>query len=191
MATEANPTLPPISSVPYLDDSARDEILALLFEPSPTLTSMFTPLLAEQIFPSYNALIGAVCNGLQTISDLAALEDILSSHPRLGAKKVESAMSQMEQKAMEKASGNTSGQTIDETSKLEEQETLKGLNEEYEKTFPGLRYVVFVNGRSRPVIFEDMRRRISRGDIKAERVEAIQAMCDIAYDRAEKLQQHP
>jgi hypothetical protein len=30
-----------------------------------------------------------------------------------------------------------------------------------------------VNGRSRPVIFEDMKRRIERGDIKAERSEAI------------------
>ncbi len=32
---------------------------------------------------------------------------------------------------------------------------------------------VFVNGRPRPVIFEDMRKRISRGDIAAERKEAI------------------
>lgn len=36
---------------------------------------------------------------------------------------------------------------------------------------------VFVNGRSRPVIFEDMRRRISRGDIGLERKEAIQVRC--------------
>jgi len=33
---------------------------------------------------------------------------------------------------------------------------------------------VFVNGRSRPVIMEDMRARIERGDIDAERREAIQ-----------------
>lgn len=47
---------------------------------------------------------------------------------------------------------------------------------------------VFVNGRPRPVIMENMRARIDRGDIKAERQEAIQAMCDIALDRATKLQ---
>jgi hypothetical protein len=35
---------------------------------------------------------------------------------------------------------------------------------------------------------ENMRARIDRGDIKAERQEAIQAMCDIAADRASKLQ---
>jgi hypothetical protein len=33
---------------------------------------------------------------------------------------------------------------------------------------------VFVNGRSRPAILEDMRVRIARGDIDAERREAIQ-----------------
>jgi len=62
------------------------------------------------------------------------------------------------------------------------------LNEEYEGKFPGLRYVVFVNGRPRSEIMENMRSRIDRGDIKAERQEAIQAMCDIALDRATKLQ---
>jgi hypothetical protein len=33
---------------------------------------------------------------------------------------------------------------------------------------------VFVNGRERPVIMQDMRRRIERGDVEAERGEAIQ-----------------
>jgi hypothetical protein len=47
---------------------------------------------------------------------------------------------------------------------------------------------VFVNGRSRPAIMENMRSRIDRGDIKAERQEAIKAMCDIAADRVSKLQ---
>lgn len=32
---------------------------------------------------------------------------------------------------------------------------------------------VFVNGRSRPVIMENMRQRIARGDITTERAEAI------------------
>lgn len=35
---------------------------------------------------------------------------------------------------------------------------------------------------------DNMRSRIDRGDAKAERLEAIQAMCDIALDRAAKLQ---
>jgi hypothetical protein len=36
-----------------------------------------------------------------------------------------------------------------------------------------IRCSVFVNGRSRPVIMENMRARIDRGDIEAERQEAI------------------
>jgi hypothetical protein len=63
---------------------------------------------------------------------------------------------------------------------------------------------VFVNGRPRPAIMENLKSRIERGDIKIERQEAIQvnysfdmrrttltmcqAMCDIAIDRAAKLQ---
>jgi hypothetical protein len=35
-------------------------------------------------------------------------------------------------------------------------------------------YSVFVNGRSRPAVMDNMRQRIDRGDIKAERAEAIQ-----------------
>jgi hypothetical protein len=37
----------------------------------------------------------------------------------------------------------------------------------------GTTFRVFVNGRPRPVIFENMRERIARGDIAAERAEAI------------------
>ncbi|OCL10861.1 hypothetical protein AOQ84DRAFT_288397, partial [Glonium stellatum] len=48
---------------------------------------------------------------------------------------------------------------------------------------------VFVNGRSRPEVMANMRSRIARNDIAAERAEAIQAMCDIAVDRAQKLPQ--
>jgi len=108
-------------------------------------------------------------------SDTEWLDKILGAHPRLGAKKVESAQSQAEQAQL-----NTGGEG--EAAKLRE------LNELYEKTFPGLKYVVFVNGRSRTVIMENMNERILRGDIKLERAEAIKAMCDIAADRAVKLQ---
>jgi hypothetical protein len=36
---------------------------------------------------------------------------------------------------------------------------------------------VFVNERERPVVMQDMQRRIERGDIEAERGEAIQVCC--------------
>jgi len=76
----------------------------------------------------------------------------------------------------------------EDEAKAKEAETLRQLNREYEEKFPGLRYVVFVNGRPRTVIFENMRERIERGDIGEERREGIKAMCDIALDRVGKLQ---
>jgi hypothetical protein len=40
---------------------------------------------------------------------------------------------------------------------------------------------VFVNGRERPVIMENMRARMERGDLEAERREAIQVCFSFIY----------
>lgn len=158
--------LPEISTLPSLPTQERAEVLDLLFEPSQPLHTLSVELLREQTFPSYDELTVAVGVQLTELSESASssdtkwLESILGSHPRLGAKEVDSAQSQAEQAQLQ-AGGE------------EEAEKLRSLNEEYEETFPGLRYVVFVNGRSRPVIMEDMRKRIAAGDIKAERAAAI------------------
>jgi 2-oxo-4-hydroxy-4-carboxy--5-ureidoimidazoline (OHCU) decarboxylase len=197
-------TLPPISSLPTASVKIQINALDLLFESSTDLHTLVLPTLRpkrvpanpglsvdlpgpskatipEAQFTSYASLIRHVDSLLVALSQSEApgarkkLHIILGSHPRLGAKKVDSAQSQAEQAQL-----NTGG--------AEEAEKLKALNEEYETRFPGLRYVVFVNGRSRPVIMEDMRRRIDRGDISAEEKEAIRAMVDIALDRAKKLE---
>lgn len=55
----------------------------------------------------------------------------------------------------------------------DEAEQLKQLNEEYERAFPGLRYVTFVQGRSRTVIMEDMKRRVSGSNVASEQADAI------------------
>ncbi|ODQ54321.1 hypothetical protein SAICODRAFT_29485 [Saitoella complicata NRRL Y-17804] len=118
---------------------------------------------------------------------MKSLLTILSAHPRLGAKKVESTHSQSEQSSL--------GGGPDET------QALVQLNREYEDTFPGLRYVTFVNGRSRGEIMEDMRERIEGGRRgggavavavrdtvwRGEVEDAIEAMCEIAGDRVKKL----
>lgn len=176
--------LPPVSSLTTAPTGDRTYVLDLLFEPSQPLHNLALPLLNGTEFASYDDLIVAV--GVQltelaessSTSDTAWLEQILGAHPRLGEKKVESAQSRAEQANLNKAGPEAEAEAAE----------LKKLNEEYEKTFPGLRYVVFVNGRSRPDIFNNMRERIGRGDIKAERNEAIKAMCQIASDRARKLQ---
>ena len=67
-------------------------------------------------------------------SDQKWLDAILSAHPRLGEKKVESELSRKEQAAMTAASGAQGDSE-------EVRERLKQLNEEYEAKFPRLRYV--------------------------------------------------
>ncbi|KAH6642182.1 Oxo-4-hydroxy-4-carboxy-5-ureidoimidazoline decarboxylase [Boeremia exigua] len=174
-------SLPAISTLPHAADSELTTVLDLLFEPSPPLNALTLPVLRSTTFPSYDVLITAVNAQLKALAssdspeDVKKLSEILCSHPRLGEKKVESEQSRKEQAQLQQGAE-------------EEKEKLASLNREYEEKFPGLRYVVFVNGRPRPVVMENMRSRIDRGDIKAERQEAIQAMCDIALDRATKLQ---
>lgn len=174
-------SLPPITSLPHATTQDLTHVLDLLFEPSPPLREMTLPVLRSATFPSYDILITAVTAQLSALAsssdekDVARLSEILCSHPRLGEKKVDSEQSRKEQAQLQQGAD-------------EDKEKLSQLNREYEDKFPGLRYVVFVNGRPRPEIMENMRSRIDRGDVRAERLEAIQAMCDIALDRAAKLQ---
>lgn len=157
--------LPAVADIPILDAERRAHILDLLFEPSTQLHTLSVPLMHEKSFDSYQDLISAVGLQLTDLADSAStsdkqwLESILASHPRLGAKKVDSAQSQAEQAQLKGSA--------------EEADQLRRLNEEYESRFPGLKYVVFVNGRSRPVIMDDMETRIAKGDMAAERVAAI------------------
>ncbi|KFY35698.1 hypothetical protein V494_05700 [Pseudogymnoascus sp. VKM F-4513 (FW-928)] len=170
--------LPPAATLSSLPTSDQTHVLDLLFEPSPPLHTLSLPLFTRPV-PSYPALIEAIRTQLNLLStsatpqDGAQLDAILGAHPRLGAKKVDSAQSAAEQAQL--GGGE------------EEARKLAALNEEYEAKFPGLRYVVFVNGRGRGEIMKNMRERIDRGDGAAERDEGIKAMCDIALDRAEKL----
>ncbi|KAK3494215.1 Oxo-4-hydroxy-4-carboxy-5-ureidoimidazoline decarboxylase [Neurospora hispaniola] len=191
---EATPFLPAITSLPTLPDAALISTLDLLFEPSPDLHALALPTLRTISFSSYDDLISTLRDELLAIADAVALaaadpsvpqiekeniqrplHAILGSHPRLGEPKKEtlSAQSQKEQAHLNDS----------EEVKAE----LRRLNKEYEDTFPGLRYVVWVNGRGRGEVMGDMRRRIARGDLRAEEREGIEAMCDIAADRAAKL----
>lgn len=195
-------SLPPISSLPTADENTIKSVLDALFEPSPEIHAIAIPVIQktgrisanpglsadlppplpssatipdDTPFTSYASLIHHIGTLLHQLAISSAssspssssstsrdkLHGILGSHPRLGAKKVESAQSRAEQAQLN-------------TGAADEAERLAALNSEYEARFPGLRYVVFVNGRSRDVVMEDMRRRIDRGDIRAEEREGIQ-----------------
>jgi 2-oxo-4-hydroxy-4-carboxy--5-ureidoimidazoline (OHCU) decarboxylase len=168
-------SLPPAASLHSLPDGTIAQILNLLFEPSEALTSLIIPKIRSTAISTYTDLSNLTRQTLLSLpSDSPVLLSILSAHPRLGAKKVDSEQSQSEQKSL----GNET-----------ERAQLEKLNEEYEAAFPGLRYVVFVNGRSREVVMDDMKRRIKEATMEEEVRSASEAMCDIAVDRAKKLGQ--
>lgn len=126
--------LPPISTLPSLDAEERAKVLDLLFEPCQQLHTLSVSLLREKTFSSYDELIEAVGKQLFELyesnleSDTKWLDAILSAHPRLGEKHVDS-----EQSRSEQAQLNQGGS--------EEAQLLADMNRKYEETFPGLRYV--------------------------------------------------
>jgi 2-oxo-4-hydroxy-4-carboxy--5-ureidoimidazoline (OHCU) decarboxylase len=126
--------LPPIADVPRLSSEDRIAILDALFEPVPQLHALSVDLLHTQRFTSYGHLITTIGGQLdrlaesQSTSDTEWLDQILCAHPRLGAKKVDSAQSRAEQARLNQGAA-------------EEASQLAALNAEYEKTFPGLIYV--------------------------------------------------
>jgi 2-oxo-4-hydroxy-4-carboxy--5-ureidoimidazoline (OHCU) decarboxylase len=161
-------SLPPAGTLPSASGDTLRHVLDTLFEPSPQLHQLALPLIRQNDYNTYDDLVddlrARLKNWSSSHASSADLHGILGSHPRLGEKNVKSAQSAAEQAQLQGA---------DSDAAKEEAQRLKELNAEYEKRFPGLRYVVFVNGRSRNVIMEDMRRRIDRGDMAAEEVEAI------------------
>ncbi|ATY60814.1 Oxo-4-hydroxy-4-carboxy-5-ureidoimidazoline decarboxylase [Cordyceps militaris CM01] len=173
-----SPSLPNIRSLRTLSNAHKCAALDLLFEPSPEIHKTLIPVSEAAEYTSYNEFIESCRQALVSMASQSTttrpnetLLAILGSHPRLGAKKVESAQSAAEQA---KLGGG-------------ESEALARLNRDYEQRFPGLRYVVFVNGRGREDIMRDMEARIARGDFGKEVDAALHAMCDIARDRAAKL----
>ncbi|KAI4119634.1 MAG: hypothetical protein LQ345_000539 [Seirophora villosa] len=169
--------LPAASRVSRLSTAERAAILDRLFEPCVPLHTLSVSLLLEKTFDSYDEMISSI--GLQltelaestSTSDQAWLETILAAHPRLGQSTIESTQSRAEQAQL-----NTGDDS--------QPHSLSHLNDLYEQTFPGLRYIVFVDGRDQAAIMEDMKFRIERHDGVAERNAAIKAMCEIAADRA-------
>ncbi|KGO47658.1 Oxo-4-hydroxy-4-carboxy-5-ureidoimidazoline decarboxylase [Penicillium expansum] len=165
--------LPPLSTIPSLPQETQLRVLDTLFEPSPELHRLMIPVLANQTFSSYTSLIDAVGGRMSALSapnsptDRDVLFGILGSHPRLGrAPANPEHLSELSKK--EQAQLNEGAE--------EQAEKLRSLNAEYEEKFPGLRFVTFVNGRSRDVIMVEMRQRIDRANAEKEIEETIQQL---------------
>lgn len=179
--------LPNINELSSLSYSQQEELLGHLFEPCQTLShKIINDIIKDNQFSSYQHFIEQVRDYLLNyVNEQAAkavvdadISKIIAAHPRLGgSSKGTQDLSQHSSKEQKSLQGSA-----------EETQRLIELNDKYEETFPGLRYVVFVNGRPRLVIMKDMETRIEKNDIQAERIHAMNAMCDIALDRASKLQ---
>lgn len=184
-------SLPDPSTLPSLPESTIATVLDNLFEPCSTLRSFLIPCIANHNHApiyTYTDLIEFCRSKLLQLSTLyksspgdddlrLKICKIVSAHPRLGVPKRQQQELSQHSKA-EQASLNSSPELA---AKLIE------LNTKYENTFPGLIFVVFVNGRSREEIMDIMNYRIKNSNWYDEVDTAFNEMANIALDRARKL----
>lgn len=150
-----------MSSLPSLElvrEGASDpksplaQTLSILFEPSPILLSKLEPQLSTYLksqplssLSSYTRLIDLAQDEIKKWG-IASQSDFISGHPRIGETKNLSNLSAAEQGAT----------AVVNPTPPEVLARLKHLNACYEAEYPGLRYITFVNGRSRATIAEEM-----------------------------------
>ncbi|TFY58200.1 hypothetical protein EVG20_g8244, partial [Dentipellis fragilis] len=145
----APPALPTLQEIANSDDLTSTGPLAgtlsTLFEPSPVLFSHLVPQLhgtLDRTSPlTYQTLISDAVRTISTWDqDLQA--SFIGAHPRIGEINGLSALS-----AAEQAARATPPEVL---------ERLGVLNAAYEARYEGLRYITFVNGRSRKEIMGEM-----------------------------------
>ncbi|KAG8862165.1 hypothetical protein FRB96_002195 [Tulasnella sp. 330] len=146
-------TLPPLASALQVKDDLNTA-LSILFEPSSILTSTLVPQLYTKLAlitpppTTYSVIVDLVTKQLQEWQPLPKAA-FIESHPRIGEVKGLSALSDKEQ-----ATTATPPATL---------ARLAHLNEMYERRYTGLRFVVFVNGRSRAEIVPVMEAKLGIG----------------------------
>ncbi|KIY52953.1 hypothetical protein FISHEDRAFT_69412 [Fistulina hepatica ATCC 64428] len=133
---------PDISSI-QSDKDSTGRVLSTLFEWSPVLEEMLVPALSANghTFTSYSDLINAAL-GVISSWDASVRASFIAGHPRIGEVSGLSKLS-----AQEQAARATTPQVL---------HRLAYLNDCYERRYVGLRYITFVNGRSRAAITQEM-----------------------------------
>ena len=143
-------SLPPLAEAITDTSGSRDgplaQALALLFEASPVLYDDLVPEVASHIqnappVLSYSALIDVSLAVISSWNDERKAQ-FIAGHPRIGEVKGLSKLSEQEQAA--------------KATPPEVLARLAHLNAVYERKYPGLVYITFVNGRSRAEIKEEM-----------------------------------
>jgi 2-oxo-4-hydroxy-4-carboxy--5-ureidoimidazoline (OHCU) decarboxylase len=141
--------LPPLSEIQQGSSNALSVALDVLFEHSPILITTLQPQLNDILnkpsslpLESYTQLINYAIAQIMTW-DLSAQSQFISGHPRIGENKNLSKLSAKEQQQAIPTSPDVLAR-------------LSHLNACYEIRYPGLRYITFVNGRTRLEIAEEM-----------------------------------
>ena len=143
--------IPPLAEIQQGSTNALAVALEILFEHSPVLINTLQPqlrdILTKSSLPleSYTQLINYAIAQIMTW-DLSAQSQFISGHPRIGENKNLSKLSAKEQQG--------SGVVIPTSPEVLAR--LSHLNACYEIRYPGLRYITFVNGRTRLEIAEEM-----------------------------------
>lgn len=145
-------------------DHSLGNVLSLLFEPSPILLDNLAPNLLEQLNNAndsdtprtYAELIDQAL-AIAYAWPFESQAEFVGGHPRIGEVKGLSALSAAEQGQ----SQNPSSTNIPAPTPPEILSRLAQLNAMYERRYPGLVYITFVNGRSRAEIRDEMQDRLS------------------------------
>ncbi|KAI5286896.1 hypothetical protein KEM54_006417 [Ascosphaera aggregata] len=104
--------LPPARTLQNLSVEEQSAVVDTLFEHSPVLRSVILPLIAQNFYPSYPALIAHVGDRLAYMlhtGEIDKIDAILSAHPRLGERRERvSDLSRMEQANLNNTTSSTS-----------------------------------------------------------------------------------
>ena len=147
--------IPPLVEIQQGSSNALAIALEILFEHSPILITKLQPQLKDILssnsssshpLESYTQLIDYAIAQIMNW-DSTSQSQFISGHPRIGENKNLSKLSAKEQ-------GSNSGGVIQTSPEVLDR--LNHLNACYEIRYPGLRYITFVNGRTRREIAEEM-----------------------------------
>lgn len=136
-------TLPPLSLALSSSETLANA-LSTLFESSPVLLSKLVPQLSALFTPPPSTYTALIDLAITTIAawDVPTKAAFIAAHPRIGESANLSHLSRQEQAAK-----------VVPPEVLARLEVLNGV---YEKRYPGLRYITFVNGRSRAEVRDEM-----------------------------------
>lgn len=172
--------LPPMEVLDHISAGIFAAIMAPLFEGAPRFLGR---LAVARPFGSLDALFGQA-RQIARAMPIAEQLELIDAHPRLGAPPASvSAMSFIEQGYGQAAAERAVHDAESERYRIAAE--LDRLNTAYEARF-GFRYCVFVAGRPRSELLPGFEAALG-ADRPAEVARAIDAVIDIAADRASKL----